>query len=190
MSAKTKLYLVAASFIGAFAALVVLGLLPLLKEIKRTSQGLVFQREVFRLFKSQRMGLEGLAKEYPSYQPILEKIKKGFVDAEVPINFIKFLELEAQKSKILIKISPSHIHNVVTYPWPSIGFSVSVGGPFPSSLSFLEKIETGPFLVEVSQLNVNRIEKKQPRGIFESLAFGDTLMTIALKVFTRGTLPH
>lgn len=183
MTAKRKIYITSICFFVIFLIAIIFGILPLLREMKKSSENLIFQKRALNLFQSQLSDLEGFQENYSFYQPTLEKIEKSFVDPEVPVDFIEFLEREAQKSGLQIEISPLTLLPTETDPWQSTGFQILVAGTFQSCLSFLERLEQSPYLVEIFQLNIERIEEKGRRRIFETLTLGDVIFNIALKTF-------
>ncbi|MBZ9572717.1 hypothetical protein KJA17_00775 [Patescibacteria group bacterium] len=182
MTAKRKIYIISICFFVIFTLAIIFGITPLVGEIKKSSENLIFQKRAFNLFQSQLKDLENFQKNYSLYQSTLERIEKSFVVLEAPIDFIEFLEKEAQKSDLKIEISPLTLPPAETDPWGSTGFQISVGGPFPSCLKFLERLERSPYLVEIFQLNIERIEEKGNRR-FEGLSPGDVSFNIALKAF-------
>jgi len=114
----------------------------------------------------------------------LEKIDDLFADPEVPIEFINFLEKNAGKSQLSIEISP--MAKKETEPWPSLSFQISTVGSFSNFLKFLEKLETGPYLIEISNLNVKKITEKELRSEkFETFSLSDVNALFLIKVLTR-----
>jgi len=183
MTAKRKIYIISICFLVIFVVAIIFGVTPLLKEIKKSSENLVFQKRALNLFQSQLVDLENFQKNYSLYQPTLERIEKSFVASEAPIDFIEFLEREAQKSGLKIEISPLTLSLIKTDPWWSTGFRVFVGGSFPSCLRFLEILEQAPYLIEIFQLDIERIGEKGRGGRFGGLVSGDVNFNIALKTF-------
>ncbi|MCD6500868.1 hypothetical protein J7K42_02525 [bacterium] len=186
MTAKRKIYLINLSFLTVFCLGIIFGVLPLLAEIKKSSEDLRFQKRAFNLFQNQLTDLENFQKDYSSYQSTLEKIKKSFVSPDVPIRFIEFLEKEARESEIEIEIFPLTFSSPQSDSWKSTGFRIFVGGPFSNCLRFLERLEQSSYLVEIFQLNIERMGEKGQRR-FESLSPGDVIFNISLKTFSGET---
>jgi len=184
MTVKRKIYLTAISFLIIFALAIILGILPLIKEIKRSSENLVFQKRALDFFQQQLMNLEDFQENYSFYQPTLERIEMSFVAAEAPVNFIEFLEREAQESELKIEIYPLILPLAKTDLWRSSSLRIMVGGPFSNCSAFLEKLEQSLYLVEVFQLTIERIEEEGPGRRFEGLSLGDVSFNISLKTFS------
>ena len=184
MTAKRKIYLTAMCFLVIFASAVIFGILPLMSEIKKSSGNLIFQKRALDLFQQQLMNLEDFQENYSFYQPTLERIENSFVASEAPVNFIEFLEREAQKSDLKIEIFPLTLPLAEIDLWQSSGLRVMISGPFPNCSRFLERLEQAPYLLEIFQLNIERIKGEGPGKKFEILALGDVSFNISLKTFS------
>ena len=183
MNPKRKIYITSLCFLIIFSLAIIFGILPLLAELKKSSELLDFQKKALNLFQSQLIDLENFQQKYSLYQPTLERIEKSFVSPEAPVLFVEFLEEEAQKSDIEIEISPLTLSPAKTDPWQNIGFQVFIGGPFPNCLKFLERLEQSSWLVEIFQLNIHRIEEGGREKRLEGLLPGDVSFNISLKTF-------
>ena len=120
-------------------------------------------------------------------EKILEKeIGEAFVSKEAPVSFIKFLEQEANRFSLLIDISPKEMKTSIYDFWVPIGFSISVKGKATDCLSFIDRLEQGQQLVEISHLNIERIdESKMKLRQFKQSNVGDVNVSLTLKVFTN-----
>jgi len=129
---------------------------PLLKKIQATSNEIKSQKEKYITLENQIKELEEFKMLYQDLAVFLEKIDQLFVDPEVPVDFIGFLEKKAAESYLTITISPSTPGKGAQDYWPSLGFHVSSKGYFPNFMKFLEKLESSPYLIEIRSLNVNQ----------------------------------
>ena len=183
---KKKIYLILIIWVVLFGILIRFGLLFFIREFEKTSQGLAFQKRALQFFQLRIEDFENFQKNYSLYQPVFEKIDSSFVNREVPIEFIKFLEEEAKSSDLLIEISPLGIKPTKTDPWIPVGFQVSLEGPFSNCLRFLERLEQSSFFVEINQLDVRRIEEKKARlKESEGLKTGDVSFILKFKAFSE-----
>ncbi|MCX6760810.1 MAG: hypothetical protein NTZ84_01730, partial [Candidatus Nealsonbacteria bacterium] len=99
-------------------------------------------------------------------------------DSEVPVDFISFLEKTASQSSVSIEISPFSAGKSGKDSWPFLNFQVNINGSFPSFLSFLEKIENSPYLIEIQNLNISQsAEVKNSSGNVNAL--------ISFKAFSK-----
>jgi len=148
-----KIYLIVGATVIINLILIIFIVFPLIGNIKKISKDLVSQKSEIFLLEQREDNLKNLKKIYNSNQKNLEKIDAFSVDLNTPISFIGFLEKIAANSQAGIEISltgeKSGFKN-------SLSFSVSLGSSFPNFLKFLEKLENGPYLIEVSSLNIRR----------------------------------
>ena len=105
-------------------------------------------------------------------EPNLKKIDQLFIDPQVPVEFVNFLEKIAKDSEILIEISSAISSKTEKDPWPSLLLQINSTAPFSEFLKFLEKIETSPYLIEIQNLNARRLIE------------GDAEITLSVKVYT------
>ena len=165
MLTKQRIYLILIVWTIVFGVLIRFGLLPFFEAIKKNSEELTFQRGALQFFENRIKDFENYQKNYSLYEPIFKKINSSFVDPEVPIEFIKFLEKEAGKSGLSIRISPLTFASAGSDPGIPVGFQVSLEGSFSNCLRFVGRLEQSSFLVEIPRLNVQRIGKKTAEGL-------------------------
>lgn len=184
---KRKIFFISITLVLIAFSLMLLLVISLTKDIKRNSQEFVLQRRALTLLERQFQEFENFEKNSAFYQSNLEKLDKLFLNPEVPVDFIQFLEQETGNLGILIKIFPSIITSRETDPWESIGFQILLTGSFPSCLKFLEKLQVSPWLLEVQRTEVQRISEKelQSEGL-KDFSLGDVFFSIILKVYTKG----
>lgn len=157
--------------------LLVLAIFPLLKRIKQESENLISQKRLLVELESKAENLKKFQDIHETYQVNLDKIDELFINAEEPIEFIKFLEQEAANTHISIEIAPVSVQADKTDLWPSTSFRLIVDGYFPYFLRFLEKIESGPYLASLSNLDIKRLAKDTN---------GDISASFLIKVYTNG----
>ncbi|MBL7150148.1 MAG: hypothetical protein ISS84_00760 [Candidatus Pacebacteria bacterium] len=162
---------------------------PLFNNIKKNSEVLISQKKELASLEGEIENLKNFEKIYQAHHQNLEKIDKLFIDPEIPtdiIKFVGFLRKIAEDSQIPIDISsPTPKKEIAADPWPSITFQVSCEGKFSNFGKFLEKIETGPYLIEILNLNTRRLTEKElkPKE-FEEFSLADSSISLSIKVFT------
>lgn len=175
MKTNNKIYTTLAIFALLSLFLIVFFVWPLIKQIKTDSENLVSDKNSMLALSAQIKEIENFKKNYESYKPELEKIDQLFVDSNNPVEFIEFLEETAYDSSITSQISlPSSSSNSQQF----IILQFSSKGSFSGILNFAKKIETGPYLVEIENLTIQR----------PSLDIKDAKAnnaTFAIKVFTK-----
>jgi len=167
------------SIIFSLLILLFLGFLIYLqiRGIKKNSQDILSAKEESISFESRVNQLEQFKKTYSDLEPNLAKIDSLFVDPEVPVELIKFWENIAKDSGLSIEISPTIIKPNGSEPWNFLGFQLTLGGPFSNFAKFLEKIEAGPYLLEVQNLTIKK-EKEETKK--ENIS-----ATVLVEVFTK-----
>lgn len=159
---------------------------PLFKDIKKISQELISKKEKIVFLEGKIKNILEFRENYKERKENLEKIERLFVKAEVPIEFINFLEKTAQDSQISIKISFTQIPISSKDPWSSIFFQITSIGSFPNFLKFFEKIESGQYLIEVQNLNISRLTESELKSKeLEGFSLGDVKTNLSLKVYAK-----
>lgn len=163
------------------AAIVVFGIvflflliLPILKEIKQSSEEVLSQKAALAALEIKTKNLEEFRNQPAETKKNLEKVAALFINREVPVDFISFLEKISRESNLSIKISPL-ASRAERKPWPTLYFQVTATGSFSNLLKFFEKLESGIYLTEIQGLN----------AAHEKLSPGDTRASFSLKVFTQ-----
>ncbi|MFC1663787.1 hypothetical protein ACFL0A_01540 [Patescibacteria group bacterium] len=166
--------------------LIVLLIFPLFRDIKKGSEDLVLVKKELISLQAKIENLERFKENYKALEPNLAKVDKLFVDPNVPVECIKFLEKTGQDLGVFIDISPFSIKQTKTDPWPTMGFQINLIGSFPDYLKFLEKTETAPYLIEIQNLSIRRLRTEE-LGLknLKGLSLGDINSTFLIKVFTK-----
>jgi len=186
MTLTKKIYLSLATFNILSLGLIFFLIYPLFIEIKKNSKDLISQKQTIQALEAKIENLEKFKILYQDLKPDLEKINTLFVDPEVPIEFISFLEKTSADCEVLIKISSAPAKKTKTDPWPSINFQIFTFSSFPNFLKFLEKLENSPYLIEISNLSIQRITEADLKlKKDERLALGDVKSTFTIKVYTK-----
>ena len=149
---------------------------PLFLDIKNTSENLVFQKGQLIDLENKSENIKKFQIAYESRQANLEKMGKLFVDKEEPIGFIKFLEKEAKTARLFIEITPTTSKVVAGDFWPSTNFQLTLNGSFPHFLQFLDRLESSPYLIELSNLSLNKPGQNTN---------GDIAISFQMKVYTQ-----
>lgn len=186
MTLKNKIHLSLIIFLCLSIIIIIFLIYPLFTDIKKGSQDLLSQRKTLVSFEAKIENLGEFKIRYQEVEPSLEKIPQLFIDAEAPVEFIDFLEDEANLCQIPIEISSALPLQEKEDPWPSFSFQVTTISSFPQFLRFLEKLETGFYLIEIQNLNIKRLtEKELQTKDFESYRLGDVKTNLSFKVFSK-----
>lgn len=166
--------------------LIVFLIYPLFSEIKKVSQNLLSQKENFAFLVNKLENLQKFEIRFEEIRPNLEKTDNFFIEAEAPVEFIRFLENTARDCGISLKVSPFPLLKTEKDPWPFLIFQISSTGSFPNFLRFLEKLESSQYLIEIQNLNISRVSESELKlKGFEKFSLGDVITNLSLKVYAK-----
>lgn len=157
----------------------------LVKKIQKNSETIFRQRREFRSLANQGKELEEIQRLYNRVEPDFTRIDNFFLDFEVPVDFIKFLEAAAKDTDVSINISTGNIKKRdPELLWNYTDFQIGLSGSFSNFLKFIKKIESAPFLLEITNLSVQKsgqVETTQKgKKVSEELK-----ANLSIKVFTK-----
>lgn len=140
---------------------------PLFEEIKESFQIFTSQENIFIELRERTKNIKEFKYYYKNHKSDIEKIDLLFVNQEEPVTFIKFLEIEAQKSQLFLQISSENLKKQENEPWSFISFQLTLNGSFSNFLKFLEKLESADYLIKIQTLNL--IKKTEANNITATL---------------------
>lgn len=141
------------------------GIIPVFKDINNYSEEFIFQKQMLASLENKIKNLDQLKPSYDNYKLSIEKIDGLFIDLEIPVDFVGFLESLAKKNNIKIKISPAPSEKQKNTEWSSINFQIVADGSFQDFLRFLNKIESAPYLINIKNFDISATENE---GIIKS----------------------
>jgi len=168
--------------------LIVFGIYYLWLDIDRASRDLAAQKQASASLDLEIQNIETFKKLYPTIKPNLEKASDLLANYEAPVEFMKFLEAASSDCRLtttIVALNPSQGQEK-TLIWPFLPFQLTSLGSFPNFYKFLDKIESGPYLIEIQNLKIDRIgEEKINQEDFKGLSVGDVETTILINLFTQ-----
>jgi hypothetical protein len=186
MSPKNKIRLSLIIFSLFSITLITFVVFPLFSGIKKSSQNLISQRQTFASFEARIENIGNFKDIYQKIEPNLKISSTFFVNSEVPVEFISFLETTAKDCQVSINISSAIPGETKEEIWPSLVFRITSISSFPKFLRFLEKLETCPYLIQIQNLQISRLtnseHEKQKAGEF---SLGDVSTSFSIKVLTK-----
>lgn len=183
MTLKVKIYLSVVIFLILNLALIFF-LRNLFFDIKETSSEILSQREKLLLLEEKAKNSERFASFFQKEEENFERLDSFFINPEMPVGFIDFLEKTSRDYILSLKIASLPLAESKKDPWSSIGFQLSSLGSFSNFLKFSEKLKFSPYLIELLNLNISRIEKTELLEGKEFLA-GDVKAELSIKVYTQ-----
>ncbi len=186
MTIKNKINLSLAIFIILNLSLILFLICPLFQGIKNDSKELISQKQKIVSLKTKIENLGKFQTLWQEIEPNFQKIEKLSIDPDVPVEFISSLEKISKDCQMAIKISSTPSSGTEKDPWPSLFFQISSATSFSKFLKFLEKLETNPYLVEISSLNVRKLTEAELKSKeFEGNSLGDVAAALSLKVYSK-----
>ena len=182
--------------------LIIFVIWPLLKQINEVSQNFSSERNKVVYLKAEKENIKKIEQIYKSYESDLNKTEALLFEPESPISFINFLEKTATDSQVKMEISsmikqeqpsnakPGQKSSIKQQQnedlWSSLSLQIVISGSFNNTAKFLEKIENGPYLIQITDLNIISLTKgeaseKEAAGIPRA----DTRTVLTIKVYTK-----
>ena len=175
-----KIIIVSAAVSIGILLFVAIGVIPLLGGIKKNSQALESRYSKILNANSDEAEVVKYLKFSQAHKEDFEIIESIFVDAQTPVGFIQFIEEISATSNIIVKITPGIPKKQKGIPWPTMNFQLASSTNYPEFFRFLEKLENGPYLLEVKNTSLNRDRASQEK---ENTA-SDVRFTLLVQVFT------
>ncbi len=166
---KNKHHIISIGFglIGLFAVLSFIGLL--LFDIKNDSDNITTIKDSTVALEVQNTKIEDFKKIYDNQKEPLQKINQLFIDPQHFVDFIKFLENTTSDAGISSQISLLSNANTAQKNQNSVTFQISSRDDFLKILHFSEKIENGPYLVEIKNVTIKKLDEQNTSVILPSL---------------------
>jgi Tfp pilus assembly protein PilO len=161
---------------------------PFVEKIKVDSLKLYSLRKEMAGLNEKEKVLPILKKRYQPLAASLAKIKNVFVDDSEPLGLLRNLETAAADSGVEISVFSlklSEKEKEKALP-AGLDFKISLLGSFPDCLSFLSRLQKLPYLIEVKDFRIARIEESQIlSGQYQGLSIGDVQAVIFIKVLSK-----
>jgi Tfp pilus assembly protein PilO len=189
MNFKNKFNLIVLILVLLNICLIVFGVYYTWTSINNISQDLISQKEKLINTDLEIQNIEEFKSIYPVIESDLQKASRLLSNYEAPVEFMKFLEdvsLECQVTTNIVALSASQAQEKQSI-WPFLPFQIKSSGSFTNFYRFFEKIESGPYLIEIQNLRIDRINDKNINNQVNSdeLSVGDVEATILINLFTQ-----
>jgi len=183
MNSKTLVNLIILGILSP--AIIVFFIFPLFEDIRINATNFLLRRQNLTNFESKRESLSKVA-NYGGIKANLDKLNNLFIDPK-PVNFIVSLENLARDNNLLIKVSLSQTkEKKEQVVWPSITAQVLLDGKYSDFMIFLEKIESGNFLISISDLSIKKLTVIDlNKSELKSFTTDDVEAVVSLKAYTK-----
>ncbi|MEK9134888.1 MAG: hypothetical protein AAB451_01100 [Patescibacteria group bacterium] len=144
VNTKTKIKISLSATIALCLVFIIFLIYPLFEDIKRSSSRILEQKQKLLLLELKFKNLEKFQNRYVDIEPDFKKTETFFVKADLPVEFIRFLEKTSKDSNVATQISLS-----------SGSYQITVAGSSQDFLRFLERLQNSRYLIEIGSFNIS-----------------------------------
>lgn len=185
MTTDKKIYISSAILILLIILFIIFLICPIFEEIKKNSKDLISQNENLASLEVKVVNLKKFETIYQNLKPNLEKIDNLFIDPEVPVEFISFLEKTSRECDLTLSLSLSSQKKIAEETWSSLNFQTNLTGSFLDFSKFLEKLESSPYLIEIKDITINKLKETEIKKESKESSFSNTEAALLIKVYTK-----
>lgn len=157
METRKKIYEIIILFALISTLLVAFLIYPSFGEIQKNADVILQSRGDTIFAESESRQLANFQKDIKDYQDGFKKADQLLVDAQNPIDFIKFLEGVASSAGMTSEITLIPVSNdLASGALPKQFFKIHLRGDFANALTVVKKIENGRYLVTVDSLKMKK----------------------------------
>lgn len=127
---------------------------PIISRLRETGAAIAAQNEKIAGLDRQVRQIENFRNFYRKEEINFLKVDEAFVNSDMPLQFIDYLNALARDCQTAIKMEPGASLKIKNDAWPSISFQVSLTGTFSGIGQFIKKIEVGAYLVEIQNVRI------------------------------------
>lgn len=166
-------FLIASLLLGAIFYLV--------RDIKKESILFSTQRKEIVSLENEKIYFFSLKKKYENDLPELLKMKSLFISLDDPLPFIQFLEKISSQENVSLKI----LSSTQDKKEEALLFNISMVSSYPELFRFLTKLEKGPYLVKIDNLDIKVLKEEDlKKEEFSSFKIGDVNGKARIKVYS------
>jgi len=168
MKTQNKIYSTSAFFVVTVTLLIVFLIYPTFRDFREKSREILYNKEKTVFLHMQKQELDNFEQNFKNYQANLNKIEKLFIDPKNPVDFIRFLEQTSYSLNLdvdinLVKdITKEQTNTQLSY------FQIYSKGDFNDILEFFEKIENGPYLLQINKLTLDAGNSDESSSMVEA----------------------
>ncbi len=172
MKAKNKIILSISITVVLAAASMIFLVYPLFMDLEKYSKDILIQKEGLADLDVKAINLEKFEDIKSQIEPDIERANSLFIDRDLPLGFINFLEKTSHDYQLSLSMSSSPLSGPQGEPWSFFVYQLKNSGSFPSFLKFLEKLENSNYLIKIQSLSI-------------SGGGGSTTSNVSMKVFAK-----
>ncbi len=185
MDTQKKIHISIAVFLTIGILFLASAAVLIIRSIQKNSEEFVSQKKELISVQKEIETFTEAKSRYESSKESIDKIDKLFIDPENPIDFLNFLNKNAESHNLKIKTSPLSSGSKEIDPWPSISFQVSSSGSFSNSMKFLRTLELSPYLIEMSTTNIKNLTEGEIGAKGLGMSLDNVNANFLMKVYTK-----
>ncbi len=156
MAIKKKISITLIIFSISIISIIAFVIVPIFQKINDNAEKIISQKQKMALLEAEDVNL----KENESFQEqskqLMEQVDKLFVNLDIPLEFINFLEKTSEECQLKIEILPNFEKKTEKGSWPYSIFQITSTGSFSNFLNFVEKLNNSDYLIEMQNINVSK----------------------------------
>ncbi|MDO8577317.1 MAG: hypothetical protein Q7R55_00390 [Candidatus Wildermuthbacteria bacterium] len=164
---RSKKILIAslAALLGTFLFVLFI-ISPLLSGVVKTTELLKAEKLKRLELETQIVALEDFQRFAKANEENFKKFDTLFLKEQNPSPFFNFLESQALREGLSLKIVPQEPKKLPEDRWTGIDFQASSRTSFPKLFAFLERIEQSPYLLEIKNVQIAKKEGETDFSLF------------------------
>jgi len=123
---------------------------PSLGQVEEQSRKLSYVRDTISAFDKEAVEIEKFKQNYNNYLPNLQEMSRMFVEPDNLVGFIEFLEKSAEESEVYVEVQPQVS---LQKEAKTAVFGLSCSGSLSGTVNFLEHLERGNYLINVTNFS-------------------------------------
>lgn len=183
LSAKKKIYLLVLTACLIDVLLFVLVLLPLVRKIQSNANNLNIQKNDLAALAAQSNSLDNFQKSADNLKNYSQLVQSAFVDPSAPVQFLEFLEGQAENYHLQLTTSPFDVPAVKGDLWSAIGVRVSIKGQLADCLRFVEMLENSQWVIAITNFDLQKAIQKETTGDSGAVLPGEAFLSLDIKAF-------
>lgn len=144
--------LLTALFVFAFV-------LPFTGSIRRSAEAFRTKHQEFERFQNFKEEVRSFKEFAEEYAPDIAALRASFVDRDIPLDFVKFLERNAAKGDVKISIAPGVVKKEGARSLSFLEFQIQGTGPYAGVMHLMKNIERAPFATSLVSASVQGAEQ-------------------------------
>jgi hypothetical protein len=155
MTTRNKIIFLSISFSIIFLLIFIFLILPTVREIRRISKEIFQTKLKFEETIRRQEEIERFKKISKEIKDNFLKFNSSFVNKEIPIDFVEFLEKTARYLEIQSQIS------ILGSSKENLSFQISGVGFTENVFRFIEKIENSNYFIQLERIKLSKLEESE-----------------------------